>query len=383
MPPRELLVHAPRSSGGGYAQLGAVLPRLRRLRPGWRVSVHSPRGVLLSVFGTADEPWMHPLPEGGYRARARWELVELPALLRARPGALLYAPFGPTWNLALAPRTAWMSRNVIPLLPPERWELSEGDHARMHVLRLLYAATARAARASICVSQHARAALAALASIDAERISVVPHGVEPPEARPASAAVRSRIGDRPYVLHVGQPVAYRRTLELVEAYALVAARRRVPPLVLAGKAREADADYERRCLALLEPLVACGQAVVLGQVPHADARALIASAHTFAYPSVQEDCPNVVLEALSAGRVGVYADIAAVRELAADAAVYVQDARPEPLAEALERALFDEPLRARLPAEAKARASLFTWDRSAERLAAILERAFEEPRAWI
>jgi glycosyltransferase involved in cell wall biosynthesis len=319
---------------------------------------------------------MRPLPSGGYGARARWEFVELPAMLRDDTRAVLYAPFGPPWNLSLAPRTVWMSRNIIPLLPPEQWELSEGDHARMHVLRVLYPAFARAARRSICVSQHARAALSALARIDAERIAVVPHGIEPIVERRASSEAVERVRAGSYVLHVGQAIPYRRTAELVEGYALLAARRRVPPLVLVGKARDIDAGYERRCLSMLAPLVGCGQAMVLGQVPHADVRALMGSAQTFAYPSVQEDCPNVVLEALSAGRVGVYADIAAVRELAGDAAVFVRDPRPEGLAQALERAVLDEPLRSRLPGEARARGAQFTWDRSAERLVAILDDAF-------
>lgn len=377
MAARRLIVHAPRSSGGGYAQLAAVIPRMLRLRPDWLVTVCSPRPVLQAIFGTDREPWMRALPEGGYAARARWEFVNLPALLCEDPRALVYAPFGPIWNLALAPRTAWMSRNVIPLLPPAQWELSESDHTRMLALRLIFASSARLARRSICVSEHARTALAALARIDPERIAVVPHGVEPVSERAAASDAVERVRGGPYVLHVGQPVAYRRTLELVHGYSLLAARRRVPPLVLTGKARGADVAYEQGCLAVLAPLVACGQAAVLGQVAHADALALMSSAHLFVYPSVQEDCPNVVLEALSAGRVGVYADIPAVRELAADAGVFVPDPRPEALADAMERALYDDALRARVGPAARARASTFTWDRSAERLVAILEGAFD------
>ena len=320
---------------------------------------------------------MRELPDRGYRSRARWEFLELPALLHEDPRALVYSPFGPMWNLSVAPRTAWMSRNIIPLLPPERWELSESDHARMMALRALFTAFARTARASICVSQHARAALSALSGVARERIAVIPHGVEPVREYPASTHALERIRREPYLLHVGQPIAYRRTLELVDGYALLAARRNMPRLVLAGGARGADADYEGRCLTRLAPLVARGQAVSLGQVEHVDVLALMASAQTFVYPSVQEDCPNVVLEALSAGRVGVYADIPAVRELAGDAAVFVPEPRPEPLAEATERAVFDDALRARLTREARGRAAQFTWDRSAQRLVAILDQAFD------
>jgi alpha-1,3-rhamnosyl/mannosyltransferase len=184
-----------------------------------------------------------------------------------------------------------------------------------------------------------------------------------------------------YLLHVGQPIAYRRTRELVAAYSLAAARRvDLPPLVVVGKARPQDAAYERSCRDLLEPLVREGRAHLLGQVPHSDVLALMASAHAFVYPSVHEDCPNVVLEALAAGRVSAFADIPAVRELAAAAAVLVRDPRPEPLAAAIERVVYDEPLRAQLATAARARAACFTWDRTAERTLEIFEQAFARRR---
>jgi alpha-1,3-rhamnosyl/mannosyltransferase len=126
----------------------------------------------------------------------------------------------------------------------------------------------------------------------------------------------------------------------------------------------------------LDPLIRKGQAIVLGQLKHQDSLALMASAVAFLYPSVHENCPNIVLEALSAGRVGVYADIAAVRELADDAAVYVPEPHPSTIAGALERAVFDLDARARISSRAATRAALFTWDRTTEQTAQVLERAF-------
>jgi alpha-1,3-rhamnosyl/mannosyltransferase len=270
-----------------------------------------------------------------------------------------------------------MSRNLLPLLPRRELELSAGDRVRVRALRLLYSIWARRARRTVCVSSHARDRLSRLARIDARAITVIPHGVDAGEtALECSTPALELVRAKPYVLHVGQPVPYRRTRELFAAFALLANRTpNVPPLVVAGKARPSDRGYEQACLESLADLLRDGRAVLLGQVSHADALALMGKAHVFGYPSVHEDCPNVVLEALSAGRVGVYADIPAVRELAADAGIFVGDPGVTKLAEALERALFDETERARIATAAVGRATLFTWDQTAERTAAVLEQA--------
>jgi glycosyltransferase involved in cell wall biosynthesis len=180
------------------------------------------------------------------------------------------------------------------------------------------------------------------------------------------------------VLNVGQPAPSRRTRELILGYARLAERRKdLPRLVMVGAARAVETGYGEECLRIAEPLLRAGRAVSLGQLPPADAVALAARARVVAYPSVHEDCPNVVLEALAGGRVLVCADIAATRELAESSAVFVRDPDPERIESALERAVYDEPLRRSLEAGALARAGLFTWDRTAARTIAVLEEAHE------
>jgi glycosyltransferase involved in cell wall biosynthesis len=276
-------------------------------------------------------------------------------------------------NLALASRTVWMSRNVIPLLPYDEWELSDWDRARLLGMRTLVSSMARHARAVICVSEHARQRLAVLADIPVDRIAVVQHGVTlPPEVAPLQP-----LGESSYVLYVGQAIPYRRTRELFAAYRRLASRAAgVPPLWVVGKAKAADEPYERECRAILEPLERSGKARWLGQRAHREVLELLSSAHAFVYPSVHEDCPNVVLEALAAGRPSVLADIPAVRELAQDAAVCVADPGESSLASELERVIFDQGLRERLSAESRRRAGLFSWERTIERTAHVLESAF-------
>jgi glycosyltransferase involved in cell wall biosynthesis len=375
-----LLVTTPRGSGGALKHLGPVLQRIRRDRPDWRVELYGPAELLRAAFGRDDLPWMYPVASSRYRGRLKWELYDLPFEAGRVPGTLVYSPFGPLLNLAAARRAVWASRNIIPLLPPEEWELAaDTDRLRTLALRHLLALETRVAPRTICVSDHARARLAQLAGVTGDTIRTIRHGIDPVDPEiPCSTPALEAVRGTPYVINVGQPAPSRRTRELILGYARLAQRRKdLPRLVMVGAARSVEHGYGQECLRIAEPLLRSGHALSLGQLPPGDALALAARARVVAYPSVHEDCPNVVLEALAAGRVLVCADTAATRELAAEAAVFVPDPDPERIESALERAVYDEPLRSSLEAGALARASLFTWDRTAARTIQVLEEAHE------
>jgi glycosyltransferase involved in cell wall biosynthesis len=334
---------------------------------------------LARVVGRLPGDWLHEIRSQTRAARLRWEFVDLPALMQADSDALIFSPFGPLLNLSLAPRAIWMPQNIVPLLDFDAWEVSDADVPRNVALRYLFVSNARLSRSVVCVSKHARERIIALARIPAERVHAVPHGVDAPASVPAPA----RLGwmALPYILHLGQLTPYRRTVEVIQGYAELARRRPdVPRLVIAGEVRPEDRDYGARCQDQLQPLIAEGRAVFAGRLTHPDALVAIARAHTIAYPSVHEDCPNAVLEALAAGRVSVLADIPATRELADQAAILVPDPTPHRLAEALERAVFDAGLRGRLEQQALRRGATFTWSRSAEELASVFDHELETDR---
>jgi glycosyltransferase involved in cell wall biosynthesis len=345
------------------------------MRPDWRFDLYAPAETLARVGAGGNDDWLHEIDSESRAARLRWEFVDLPALMQADGDALLFSPFGPLLNLSLAPRAVWMPQNIVPLLDFDTWEVSDADVPRYVALRHLFVSNARLSRSVVCVSKHVRERIIALANVPAERVHAVHHGVDAP-----SGAAPAHLGwmSLPYVLHLGQLTPYRRTLEVIQGYAELARRRRdVPRLVIAGEVRREDREYGARCLKELQPLIAEGRAAFAGRLTHPEALAAIARAHTIAYPSVHEDCPNTVLEALAAGRVSVLADIPATRELAERAAILVLDPGPNSLARALERAIFDVGLRASLEHQALQRAAAFTWSRSSEELASIFDRELE------
>jgi glycosyltransferase involved in cell wall biosynthesis len=76
---------------------------------------------------------------------------------------------------------------------------------------------------------------------------------------------------------------------------------------------------------------------------------------------------------MAAGLPLACADIAPLKEVAGDCAVYFPPDDEELLLDALERIVFDEPERSRLAREGPARASEFTWEAAARSTLEVLE----------
>lgn len=104
---------------------------------------------------------------------------------------------------------------------------------------------------------------------------------------------------------------------------------------------------------------------LLGFVPDEDIPALMAGAYTYLSPSWYEGFGISALEALTAGTALVASSIPPLREVAADAALYIDPQQPEQWAEAMTRLANDGAMRADLIAKGKAQAAKFSWDKTA------------------
>lgn len=211
--------------------------------------------------------------------------------------------------------------------------------------------------AHVCVSSAVAAELAEGWDVKA---TVIPNGVDAERfaaaASPEASADRGRWRDRlgRYVLSVGGIEPRKGSLELLEAFALLAepdAR-----LVIAGGEtlfdyRDYRARWEKRAIELgVEP-------IVLGPVDHDELPSLMAAAAAFAFPSTKEGFGLAAMEALAAGVPLVASDLPVLREVFGDVAGFGAD--PSSLAHELRRALAgSDPLRR---AAGKSLAARYTW----------------------
>jgi glycosyltransferase involved in cell wall biosynthesis len=196
---------------------------------------------------------------------------------------------------------------------------------------------ARHARRVIAVSERTKRDLVDLYAIPPERITVIPHGVDPVFAPGGNGA-------HDYLLFVGAIQARKDPIAAAEAAESVGL-----PLVVAGPEREP---------ALARELERHG-ADLRGYVEKDELARLYRGAACLVLPTRYEGFGLPVLEAMACGTPVVAHSDPALREVAGDVAVYAESGG---LADAIRQALAQ---RERLAAAGLERARLFNWEETA------------------
>jgi glycosyltransferase involved in cell wall biosynthesis len=197
--------------------------------------------------------------------------------------------------------------------------------------------------------------------------------------------VRAELGLAPeaaLVLGLGRLVAKKGFNVLLDAWPAVL--RAIPgaTLVIAGYGDQRE-RLERQAAAL----GLGSSARFIGRLERERAAAYVAAADVFALPIVREGVdglPNVLLEAMGAGRAVVASGVAGVPDVVEDGihGLVVPERDPAALAAAITRLLADPDLARRLGAAARARVEReLTWERTAERFEAVFRIAVGVERA--
>ena len=285
-----------------------------------------------------------------HRAGHAWEQLLLPLI-----GAdLIYCPA----NLAplASRRNVVVIHDVAPLREPEWYSRVYSGYQRT-ILPLI----ARRARLVITVSEFSRGEIVDTLGVPAERVRVVPNGVDErfsPAVDPGPARAAFAL-ERPYVLVVGTRIA-RKNLAARAGAAGRLAERGVE-LVAAGSGRgymQAEAGLDVRAL---------------GYVPEELLPSLYRGAAALAMPSLYEGFGLPCIEAMATGTPVVASDRGSLPEVCGDAALLVDPVDGSALADALLAAVEDRDLAARLARAGTERAAAFTWGRTAE----LTDRAIE------
>ncbi len=240
--------------------------------------------------------------------------------------------------------------------------------------------SARRAARIVCGADYTRQDLLELVpGLDPDRIAVIPWGVSPRFApvEGAGELVADRWAlDRPYVLFVGALQPRKNLRRLLEAWAMVRARRPADEvLVLAGEVRHGARELD----ALIERLGIAGSVRRLGYVESdEDLRVLLSAARALAFPTLYEGVGLPVWEAMACGTPVLTSATTALPETAGGAALLVDPLAPGAIAEGLERLLADDAEHDRLRAAGLRRVADVSWDRTAQRLAALYEGVIAE-----
>ena len=194
------------------------------------------------------------------------------------------------------------------------------------------------------------------------KVHVIPNGVDTERFRPAvaKAPLRRQLSlgiDDVIVLYLGRLMEGKRVIDLVRA--MPAVRDAVPQvrLVIAGR----PTSYLRSVLAEAVSLGVADATISLGHVPYAEVPDLIGAADCYVLPSSYEGFPFTTLEAMSCGVPVVGTKVAGIIDQIQDGetGLLVPVGRPDLLADAIIRVLFDRGLAARLAGNGRRRVETF------------------------
>lgn len=257
--------------------------------------------------------------------------------------------FLPLWLARSRADVLWAPESVLPRWSPAPTVVTIHDLAALrfpgikppeHVRRFetVVARSVRGATRTIAVSRTTAADVERFYGVGAERVRIVPNGVDdrftPGDREAARGAVRERWGiTTPFVLHVGSTEPRKGIEVLVEAAALAAGAGAEWRLVLAG----ASGFQSERLEAAARASGAC---TLLGPVDDGELLELMRAAGAFAAPALYEGFGIAPLEAMACGTPAVIAaDSGGLEEVSGPAAIVVAERTAAAWRAALEQAL--------------------------------------------
>lgn len=298
--------------------------------------------------------------------RTLWERFVLPGILRHERIDLLYCPGGVVATTPPAGcKVATMFRNMMPFDAAVVARLPWGtQRLRNLLLRRVMLRSLANADLAIFISDHARSVIEGLTDI--RNPITIPHGIAPAFRTDGRPLPRPEgIPEGEYLLYVSRFDVYKHHYEVVSAYAaLPATLRRRYRLLLVGETNLPEAARIRR---LVERLQLGDRVHFLGALPYNNLPALYRHASLNLFASSCENCPNILLEALGAGRPVLSSNVMPMPEFGGDAVGYFSPYDPDDICRAIEEVLCNEALGERMAAAAVERAGQFDWQRTAQK----------------
>lgn len=253
------------------------------------------------------------------------------------------------------------------------------DHRLRAYLEEVVPRSIRRADFIIADSENTRNDLVVLLGAQPASIAVVPGGVED-RFEPITDAeqlrrARRKVGlrDEPFILAIGVIEPRKNLNRLMDAFRALKQRNDVPSdlkLVMAGgKGWLFDDIFEHHAASPIRDHI-----LMPGFVPDELLPALYSAADVFAFPSLYEGFGLPILEAMACGTPVVASRSSCLPEVADGAALLVDPNNVDGLIAALELALVDSDLRARLIKQGRQRAREYSWRRAAEQLLGVYRR---------
>lgn len=370
--------------GGQVTRIRAYLQRFRTYDRHSRLIVLEEDGLVSKEFGDRNDIEFYNRKSSRFAkalTRQAWRNLQLPFLAREWSATVYihfshYLPHG----LPRGIKTIVGLANLQPFSPIGiRAEVKLDKLLRLAILKRTIISSLRRADVVICLSNTCKEALAN-AGLIGKKFHVIPNGVDAPlkEDLPDSEIrIRELEIDRGFLLYVSHFYRYKNFESLVAAYAgLQQSFRDQYQLVLVGVPQHRE--YWDSIVARVRQLgVEEGVRMIPGLGPE-DLTILYRHCTLFVFPSLVENCPNILLEAMSCGAPVAASDLPPMPEFGGDAAVYFPPLDVDSIKMTVASLLGNLELLGTMRQRSPMQASRFTWDSFTERVVGLYKKAGED-----
>ncbi|MDJ0337572.1 glycosyltransferase family 1 protein [Cryobacterium sp. PH31-O1] len=293
-------------------------------------------------------------------AWARGELFSVAGFAHRRRASLIHCPA----NLGPLHSRVPVVMTIHDLLPFRHPEYVPGAYSL--ILRILIRLGARTARRVLTISAASRTDIRRYLHIKRTPVDVIPLAGE---TRGTATPTVARRTDQ--LLAVGNRMPHKNFSTLLAALALLPEQTR-PHLVISGSHGDDPLTPLVRDLGLQKWVS------LRGWLTPEELDTLYAESTLFVFPTFFEGFGLPVLEAMAHGCPVLCSDIPVLREVAGDAAGYVDAHDAARLADSIGELLSSPTKLARLATTGLARAKEFTWDRTAQQTLESFQRVLKE-----
>lgn len=312
-----------------------------------------------------------PLPTARLKGKARkiwWEQVGLPTAAHGATVDLVHVPyFSAPMRLPL-PYIVTV-HDVIPLAVPEY-----GGSAQMRAYMRLVSRTVKRAALILTDSEYSKGDIVRLLGVHPDRVRVTllaaSRDLRPVETlaeQESVEATRVRYGlTNRFILNVGGLDLRKRLPQLIQGFAkALPALPETFDLVITGRPHTGNSALYPDLTPIIRELGVQDRVRLTGFVSEEDKRNLYRACDVFVFPSAYEGFGLDPLEAMACGAPVISSNRTSLPEVVGDAGLLI-DPEPDEIGEAIVRVLRTPELRTDLTARSLRRASMFSWERTAE-----------------
>lgn len=293
----------------------------------------------------------------GHIRRLCWTQCKLPKIYQQLRSRLLFSPV-PEAPIFTDCRSVVMVHDLIPLRFPRRFS------GLTYYFRYGLPWVLRQAEHIVCNSTATAQEMLDRFNLPEAKITSIPLAYDSRQFNCQNVPRQN------YFLYLGRPDPHKNLSRLIAAFGQLP-KHLDTALWIAGSA---DPRYTPRLMAQVETLGLADRVKFLDYVPYSTLPTLYGEAIALVFPSLWEGFGLPILEAMACGTPVITSNRSALPEVAGNAAVLVNPYNPGEIAEAMHQVASDRQLWQHLQQAGLARSQEFSWAKTGQTTAAILDR---------